>query len=432
MRRVRARAGGLGTAVTRVPQPKLATYLLVAAVALLAAVALGRPALAATAVPFVVFVLAGALGARPPIVKLALAADPDRLVEGDDVTLTLRATGAGPQLLLELALPAPLGGRTVAVATSLAAGDTRHVELVARAERWGGFALGPAHVTLIDDFGLHAWHGALADPVPLRVYPRRELLRQGLRPLMTRPQPGTLASRARGEGLEFAELRPWAPGGRARPLHRRAPARRGQPYVTERLLERGADVVLFLDTFVTAGDGRDGTLEATVRVADSLASDHLARGDRVALVGFGGVLDWLLPGGGARQRTRIVETLIRSEIVFSYTTKDVRILPPRLLPAHALVVAITPLLDERGIVALLDLRARGYDVAAIVIPPFRFVTEPAEPLAWRLWQLRHAALRLRLEHAGIAVAAWDAPAPLDATVEEVNRFRRFTHGVRSA
>jgi uncharacterized protein (DUF58 family) len=413
--------------VIRIPQPKLATYLTLVALALLAAVALGRPELAAIAMPFALFVLAGALGARTPEVEARLTVDPDRVQEGDHVAIAieLHAKREVPQLRVD---PVIAGGS--ALLLSLAADETRRVVIAAPAAHWGGYALGPVSVHVLDDFGLHAHRGRLGAPSALRVYPRRELLHDALRPHTTRPQPGTLPSRARGDGLELAELRPFAPGDRVRRINWRATARRGQPYVTERQLDRGADVVLFLDTFVRAGDGRDGTLEATVSAADSLASRHLSRGDRVALVSFGGVLDWLLPGGGARQRWRIVEALIRSEVVFSFTTRDTRVLPARLLPARALVVGITPLLDDRGLAALLDLRARGFDVAVLVVSPSRFVptaTDPAGRLAHRLWRLQRDTQRLRLEHAGIAVATWEPPAPLEAAVTEVNAFRRFAH-----
>ena len=46
-----------------------------------------------------------------------------------------------------------------------------------------------------------------------------------------------------------------------------------------------------------------------------------------------------------------------------------------MLPPQALVVAVTPLLDERAVEALADLRARGYDLAIVEVSPVPF----AEP-----------------------------------------------------
>jgi hypothetical protein len=68
--------------------------------------------------------------------------------------------------------------------------------------------------------------------------------------------------------------------------------------------------------------------------------------------------------GSARvtSQYRIVDALIASDVSLSYAWKDVTHVPRRLLPARALVLALSPLLDARGIAALLDLRARGYTI----------------------------------------------------------------------
>jgi uncharacterized protein (DUF58 family) len=420
--------------MTRYAEPKLAAYLTVVAAGLLGAIALDLPELAATVAPFALFLLAGALFERAPALDAELALRPDRVLEGEDVTLELQLRAAAPiaRLTVEVEVPAGLSAESEATVVSLGA-RPRRLALGIHAARWGGYALGPVRAITRDDFALHAYAGRLGRPVGLHVHPRAQRLRRGLRPYATRPQAGTLASRARGEGLEPGELRPFAPGDRVRRINWRATARRGRPYVSDRQLERNADVVLFLDTFVDAGSARDGTLAATVRAADALAAHHLARGDRVAAVGFGGVLSWLLPGAGRRQRNRIAATLVRSEVVFSYAAKDLKVLPAGLLPAGALVIAITPLLDDRAITAIIDLRARGFDVAALVISPFDFLPSPlgsTEALARRLWRLEHDDLRQRLQEAGIAVGVWADPLPLDAAVEAVNGFRRFATGGR--
>ena len=89
--------------------------------------------------------------------------------------------------------------------------------------------------------------------------------------------------------------------------------------------------------------------------------------DRVGVVTFGGVLHWLAPGSGVTHALRIADALASSEVFMSYVAHDVTVVPPAILPSRALVLAITPLLDERGARALLDLCARGHDVAVIEI-----------------------------------------------------------------
>jgi uncharacterized protein (DUF58 family) len=105
----------------------------------------------------------------------------------------------------------------------------------------------------------------------------------------------------------------------------------------------------------------------------------------------------------------------------------------RTLPPRALVLALTPLLDDRSVRALIDLRARGFDLAVIEITPVPFAeqgTGELDDLAYRLWLLRREALRaLYLRH-GVPVVAWQRGMPLQAALEEVRTFRRHARVVR--
>jgi len=77
--------------------------------------------------------------------------------------------------------------------------------------------------------------------------------------------------------------------------------------------------------------------------------------------------------------------------------------------------------------ALLDLRARGFDVAVVEISPVPFAPAApgeAEGLAHRLWLLERAALRYRFEAAGVPVAEWRDGSPLARPMEEVSAYRR--------
>ena len=72
---------------------------------------------------------------------------------------------------------------------------------------------------------------------------------------------------------------------------------------------------------------------------------------------------------------RIVDSLLQMNIVLSFASKGVDILPPRTLPPRALVIALSPLLDPRSASALLDLRARGFDLIVIEVSPVPFVRQ---------------------------------------------------------
>lgn len=123
-----------------------------------------------------------------------------------------------------------------------------------------------------------------------------------------------------------------------------------------------------------------------------------------------------------------MDTLVDNEIISSYAWKDVTVIPRRILPARALVVALSPLLDARGITALLDLRARGFDLVVLEVSSEPYLAAPADRDAEqgrRLWRLQRAALRARLERAGVAVATVGDPVPLTLTIGEVTRWRRY-------
>src|SRR5439155_1333429 len=179
----------------------------------------------------------------------------------------------------------------------------------------------------------------------LKVYPREEALRRLVRPLETQPYSGDEVSRRRGEGIEFADMRPFAFGDPLRHINWRASARRGQLWVNERHPERNTDVVIFLDTFAEARRGSTGTLDLALRAAATLTARYVRRRDRVGFVSFGGVLRWLQPGTGLAQLYRMVDALLDTEIWLNYAWKDLDVVPARTLPPQALVIALTPLLD---------------------------------------------------------------------------------------
>jgi uncharacterized protein (DUF58 family) len=422
--------------VTRSATPKLGAYAALAGTGLLAALVLGRPELAALAAPFAVVLAAGLSLAQAPRVRAKLELDRERQVEGEDVTayLELEAETAVPAL--ELLLDLPDGLEAVGPNPQLrhvGPGDWPELELEVRCAHWGAYLVGDLLLRARDRFGLLAFEQTLDLRRPLKVYPRGETLEKLLRPLETQAFAGSQTPRARGEGIEFADLRPFVPGDRVRRVNWRATARRGEPWVNETHPERNADVVIFLDTFAEARHGASGTLDLAVEAAGSLAVHYVREKDRVGLVAFGGILNWLTVSSGLVQLYRVLDSLLDAEIFLSYAWKNIDILPVRTLPPHALVIALSPLLDERSMRALVDLRARGFDLAVVDISPVPFVEPgrgPLDDLAYRLWLLRRDALRSSYLRLGVPVVEWRKETPLQAALEEVRTFRRHARVTR--
>jgi uncharacterized protein (DUF58 family) len=409
--------------------PTLASWVVLGVAGALAGVVLGEPALAALGAPFALAAVAGIALARDPRIRVRASVRPERMLEGDEalVTYDVHADGGSEWLELRPLLAPGLVAQEGAAARVLriAPGDHRLVDLPVRAERWGGLVVGGARVRGAGVLGAVWFTGTATGDAAVRVLPGIERLRTLVTPARTQAAVGPRRSSARGDGLELAEVRPWVPGDHARRLHWRATARRGEPHVAERHPERAADVLIFLDTFadLPSPPAREGALTLAVRAAAGLAEAHLRVRDRVGVVAFGGVLNWLAPGSGVAHALRIADALARSEVFMSYVAHDVAMVPPAILPSRALVLAITPLLDERGARALLDLCARGHDVTVIEIDAPALLGRGRDPVT-RLWMLRRAAMRARLAELGATTAIWDGDRPLEAVLGEVTAFRR--------
>ena len=419
--------------------PRTPGLLALAAAGLIAALAGGRPELALLSAPFLVFAGAGLVLAQAPQLVVEIDMDRTRLLEGEEAVATVRMRNAGRDAVrVEVA---PVRSRYLAldpagvVVIHLPAGAEALVAFAVKPLRWGAHSVGPLVVRARDRLGVTTWDGRLAGRVDLRAFPREQQLRELIAPLRTRPFLGTHVARARGEGIEFADIRPFRAGDRVRQINWRATARRGTPHVNERHPEHASDIVLLLDTFAEARDLGGGTLDAAVRAAAALARGHLGRRDRVGLVDFGGTLHWLEPAFGTTQLYRIIDALLASDIAFSYAWRNVDSIPLRVLPPGAQVLAISPLLDKRSVAVVTDLRRRGCDLTVIEISPVDHVApgpSAADAVAYGLWRLQREALRSRLQSLGVAVAVWERDGALGPGLEGVNTFRRSArHSLRA-
>lgn len=419
--------------LARRPTPRLRSYLVLGAGGLVAGVVLGRPEPVLLVAPLLLAALAALLLVEDPSVSIRASLIAERVLEGDEVQLDveLGSPHAVPWLELGVSLPSGLD----ALATSgvsglqLRAGEARQVSVAVSARRWGSYQVGRLVVRTRDRFGFFAFETTVGPALPLRVYPRPETLQRAIRPAETQMSAGNEVSRRRGDGVEFADVREYAPGDAIRRVNWRLSSRCPELHVNELHPESSTEVVILLDTFSDlTGRDDESSLATAVRAANGIANYYLRRRDRVGLIAFGGSIRWLVPAMGLAQSYRIVDVLLDARAAVSIIWKGVDLIPPRSLPAKALVMAVTPLLDERTIESLLDLHARGFDLVVIELRPEGFIADPVDEFgvnARRLWQLRRAQLRDRLQRLGVPIAAWTVGEPLDAALEEVRAFRRY-------
>jgi uncharacterized protein (DUF58 family) len=410
--------------------PKLTRYVGLAGFLLLLGIFTGLSEMVVMAVPVMMSLALGLALAGRPGLRAHLTCDTERCLEDEPISLRveLESRAGGVELTFGLPLPEPI---------ALVEGSARHTVLVGReasrteylraaATRWGVYDVGGLALRVHRPGRYVVYEEVRNAGIELRVFPGAERILRGVVPPMTQVYSGNYVSRAAGEGIEFAVVRPFTYGDDLRHVNWRVTSRRQELHVNRFHIERNADVVMFLDTFTDVHAGDLSTLDLSVRGAASLAWRYLSRKDRVGLVGFGGVVTWLKVASGQMQVYRIVDHLLRTRPAESFAWKAIEFLPRGTLPPHALVVAFSPLVDRRSIRALHDLRERGF--ALVVIDVLDEDEVPAEPsaegrLAHRVWKLEREALRFELSARGIPVVRWTEDSSLEAALSELPRLR---------
>jgi uncharacterized protein (DUF58 family) len=186
--------------------------------------------------------------------------------------------------------------------------------------------------------------------------------------------------------------------------------------------------VLLLDALSETGAAPYSTLDASVRAAAALASAYIARKDRVGFIEFGGFLRWINPATGQRHGEVLIERLLPAATHFSYVVPQLDRLPARVLPPQALVIALSSLLDERFLKAVIDLAARRFDVVVLAVSPIeatRLVLggSQLDDMASRLWAMEWQIKVDGLRRHGLAIVEWHLDTPLEAALAPVARSR---------
>lgn len=392
----------------------------------------GRADLVLVAVPVIVALAAGRYAGAPAPLDLSRQVSAVRLFEDERVSVTFTLRARAPVALVEVLEPLPPRvrlerGRNHAF-FSLATGQEVRWTFALRCAGRQHLRLGGPHLRLWGPLGLAAVETHYQVPETLAVYPHVEPIRRLPRPLRTQTSVGNYVSPAQGEGIEGGDIRPFVPGDHVRHVNWRATLRLGALHVTQHHQERNADVVLLLDTLSDVGPDGATVVDVAARGAASLAAAYLARKDRVGLIEYGGQLRWVKPGSGRAQLQRLLDTLLDASVVFTYVIRDLDLIPPRVLPPQALVVALSPLLDQRFVRAMTDLAARGFDLVVIAVSPVSAARAAVPPgpladVAARLWTLERRAQVDELRRTGLTIVEWDGDVSLEAALATLHRPR---------
>jgi uncharacterized protein (DUF58 family) len=384
--------------------------------------------------PLAVALLYSRLTHTAPVFTVTCQVTPLRTFEGDPVTVALTVTADTfvPPLEIWHVLPpeATCTSGQPRLLCTLRPGETRTFQHTVTFARRGIYTLGQVYgrvhpptdlqPLLLQDHQQHI----------CRVYPRVTPLLRHLPPLHTHVSFGHYVSRHVGEGLEFAGVRQYNSGDRLRRVHWRTSLVRQQLYVNDYYCERNADVVILLDTLASAGTEQLNTLDVAVRAAASLAAHYLYHKDRVGLINYGGVCTWVTPSVGQLQLYRLLDALLETRTHFSYLSKDIALIPPRVLPPGALIFVLTPLLDPRLETALHDLLARAFQLVLIVLSPLYVLPRARHPrqteATARLWRLEMDQHLASLRHLGVPVILQESHDPLSGLYPALARRQRLS------
>ncbi|MET7880397.1 DUF58 domain-containing protein [Micromonospora profundi] len=449
------------------PTPALARAVLLAGLLLVAGVLLGRIDLIVLAAPFALGT-AYALRRRPTALPQVWITPGDDvpLVEGGEVAATVsvgnpdtvdydlmvvrsrvspwlritRAGFAGP-------VPAdaaksggePAGGEPAGGAgrsavdrpfvTSVPVAAVVDLELAGRALRWGRHPVGPAGARVAAAGGLLVSRAVLTEPAEVRVYPRTEPFDAVEAMPRAAGLVGAHHSRRPGEGGELAGVRIFAPGDRLRRIDWRVSLRARQLHVAATLSDRDAEVVVLLDVLAEAGrsggvGGAASVLDTTVRATAAIAEHYLHRGDRVSLLEYGPGARRLRPAAGRRQYLTVLEWLLDVRAEAAQHEPYDQVFGPQMLSSDALVVVLTPLLDERSAQMLARLARSGRFVVAVDTLPAD-LTPPKDrgwaEVAYRLWRLDRDTMIGQLREHGVPVVRWAGAGSLDQVLRDVAR-----------
>ncbi|MDX1664361.1 MAG: DUF58 domain-containing protein [Candidatus Promineifilaceae bacterium] len=403
---------------------------------LIAALATLNGALLLLALPFLLYFLADQLTAPgAPQVTVSRMLAEKQAAAGTPIEVAVTITNRGSRLAeLEVRELLPPGLELVSGHAhwllSLQAGEARTLTYTVRGRR-GVYRFHTLQVTTHSQHDLIRHTTAFRQEESLHYYPAagdRRLRQIDIRPRRTHVYSGSVPVRAGGEGTDFYTVRRYQSGDPLRRINWKASARtRDRLFTNDYEQERVADVGIIVDVRRASNLPHNGhsLLDYSVAAAASLSAHFLGGGNRVALLNYGGFLDYTLPGYGRVQQRKILYALTRARLGESAAFSALAALPTTLFPAGSQIVFISPLLED-DVRFLRRLRARDYRV--MVISPNPVIYEQAllearsdgvlSPdgieLAARLMRAERALLLRQLLQSGIFALDWN----VEETFEE--------------
>lgn len=406
----------------------LLTHIGLIVMAVAVVVVSGKPAMLTLAAPSLVVLLVAAI--TKPLVRPGVSASIDRprALEGDTVTITVELASGNQMPVSDIEFyqnhrePLQVEGPTRAL-RSLGAASAATCEFRVTVDNWGLVQLGSLRVTARDHFGLISLATDYALITPIKVHIHEEVARSLTEPERFRRLVGSHQSSDRGEGCEIADVRAYQPGDRLQALNWRISARNDEPWITLRHPDRSTNIVLLLDAHERFGQRRAALLRRSIRATLGLARLHLGNQDPVGLMIVGRGMRWIPPKLGRLHLHQITDSLLELSTSEWPKATNTRSMIDRI-PPDAVVLAVSPLVNNRFSQLVMALRARGQPIQ--VIQPVNFWPAYADDrrqgnvvdlrAPWRVFSLRAQLVRKGLSEAGVPVIPWEEDQPIESVM----------------
>lgn len=358
-----------------------------------------------------------------PVPTIHVHGEPDaqRCFEGEPVRISVSISGEDGGSPARLTVPGIEGMELVVPDCAAAQAKT----VTATARRWGRYPI-RARIDVVARGGLLTGT-ALVDAAEVIVFPLTAPQSTPIPPTELLDRLGAHLTRHIGPGVEYADIRLYVPGDQLRAVNWPVSARRGQLHVTQRLTDRAADVVVLIDGYRQPAGPATAATERVVCGAAQVVQTALRHGDRAGIVALGGNRPrWLGADIGQRQFYRVLDTVLGAGDRFEHTTGTLA--PRAAVPAGAIVIAFSTLLDTEFALALIDLRKRGHVVLAVDILDRSPFEDEQDPLVDRMWALQRSAMYRDMASIGVDIVSWPGEGTLEQSMGVLPDRRRRVRG----
>lgn len=379
-------------------------------------VALSLPVLCLASLPL-------AAETRVPRLEVRRAFRRALITEGVEAEIELEiANRSGPACRILLEEEKVIHGTPACSDATVPAGDVWR-RSIRFSPRRGSYSLGRLHLEIQGTFGFRVVKRTVDLPSRLTVWPRSEpIALRGRFDDLPWQKSGTIEATLPGAGVEWYGLRNYLPGDPLRYVNWRASARSERLYTNQYAAEWSTDLFVVLDAREQASLRSRGRslFEHSLSATASLCRELLDRGNRIALVVYGGYLDIIPLGTGRRHLDRIMNHLAAATVHDHLAFRALANLPVRLFSPGSPLLLVTPLLSE-DVEAVVPLSRQGFHVMLVTPDPVAFEAEglPADRFsetARRVARMeRDVSLRTLLRN-GCRVIEWTIGEPLAVAI----------------